>query len=163
MDLRSIQLEQVTQDEFVKLHDIWVPEERRNRRNHNTIRILAPLKASDYMSLILSFLESKYKDRISVKSPQRWVKYYPRRMRIGDVYDISAIAEADKFKGGALELYFKTSFMAKDNVSIRFTKTESGIIGYKMFFPSYMRGLFSWKSRPNLDNKPVYGLWKPDS
>ena len=164
MDLNSIVLEEITQEQFQNISFFWNKDIR--MRNDDTYsQIVKPIIYEDYKQLIHEFVDAEYADEIAVFiDPKWWIKQYVRRITDKEIEKMAEIAKKDPHKRNYLELKFtEDSYLKLDRLELSFTECNEKIIGYDINIPFSMIGLFNTVPVHNPKNHYRYNkaLWLP--
>ncbi len=182
MDIKSPVITETTSADFSQRLKYW----KRNRLNINEDMLLAridnPLAvplisdnpADDYFKLLKQLVALPYADELCVRSPDRWIKEYTRRITKNQLEYMAESSAKDQAKINYLEIKLQKPEIAEylrgttiiDRPVIEFVEycsgNEKSIVGYRMLLPVEYKELFTIASSSPVDNFAlIHGMWIP--
>ena len=166
--MNSVILEQITQEEFDRIHEFWYPGKKEDVEPMCFARIISPIRASHCEELLQRFRDSGQACKISFSGNGVWNRL---SIPITDDDIARVVSYQGRFRQGDLELYFHqddsyhwdsygevTPHMQS---KVRFDRGGSRFHSYSMLIPNIHRHIVQWKSRPSTHKMNIYALIDP--
>lgn len=184
MDLKTPAIIETTGPEFCQRLRYWKRHELKIHDDVLLAKIEDPLciplisdnSAQDYFSLMEMLLDHPYADELCVRSQDRWIKEYTRRMNKVKLDFMARTAANNPSHINYFEIKFKKREIADsvegtipaDRPVIEFVEYKSGdqrsIVGYQIIMPVEYEELFTVVRTSPLENFAlIHGIWMPST